>query len=176
MDDQKSTQQKKQASHFMAFYIVGLFSIALVLILLSYLTQARADDQIAHAETQLQEQVSATQGIQAKMEILQESYNEQAQQISALEMALRDMEAAREELEEQLEAQSGLLRACQYARTAEGMEQMHAELDALIQKYGVEALDGTAPAKLIWTAEDAALFNELCGLPAASAEPAESES
>ena len=88
MDDQKSTQQKKQASHFMAFYIVGLFSIALVLILLSYLTQARADDQIAHAETQLQEQVSATQGIQAKMEILQEANNDQAQRIAALEQSL----------------------------------------------------------------------------------------
>ena len=73
MEKDKSPDQKKQASHFMAFYVVALFSIALVLILLSYLTQVRADDQIANAENQLQEQVSATQGIQAKMEIIQEA-------------------------------------------------------------------------------------------------------
>ena len=41
MEKDKSPDQKKQASHFMAFYVVALFSIALVLILLSYLTQVR---------------------------------------------------------------------------------------------------------------------------------------
>lgn len=166
MDDQKNTQQKKQASHFMAFYVVALFSIALVLILLSYLTQARADDQIAHAKTQLEEQVSATQGIQAKMEVLQEASNEQAQQITALQEALKNTETEKKTLEQKIKAQSGLLRACEYARREDGLEQMKAELDALEAEFGLEALDGSVPSKRIWTAEDAALFNELRGMTA----------
>lgn len=163
---EKRSEQKKQASHFMAFYVVALFSIALVLILLSYLTQARADDQIAHAETRLQEQVSATQGIQAKMEVLQEASNEQAQHIAALEQELRDAQTEKEALERKTAAQEGLLRACRLARSEDRIAEMHAELDTLIQEYGLEALDGSVPAKLIWTAEDAVLFTELRGVTA----------
>lgn len=165
MDDQKSSQQKKQASHFMAFYVVALFSIALVLILLSYLTQARADDQIAHAETQLQEQVSATQGIQAKMELLQEASNEQAARIGELEENLEEAKEENKELERRAEAQSGLLRACRLLRSEGGAEEAQAELEALIREYGLEALDGSVPGKRIWTAEEAELFNELRGIP-----------
>lgn len=166
MDEQKNTEQKKQASHFMAFYVVGLFSIALVLILLSYLTQTRADDQIAHAETRLQEQVSATQGIQAKMEVLQEANNEQAQRIAALEQSLSRAMDENEMLEKRAEAQEGLVKACQLARSEESWPQMHEELDRLAQEYGLEALDGSDPKKLLWTTEESKVYNELRALQA----------
>ena len=166
MDEQKNTEQKKQASHFMAFYVVGLFSIALVLILLSYLTQTRADDQIAHAETRLQEQVSATQGIQAKMEVLQEANNDQAQRIAALEQSLSRAMDENEMLEKRAEAQEGLIKACQLARSEESWPQMHEELDRLAQEYGLEALDGSDPKKLLWTAEERKVYNELRALQA----------
>ena len=166
MDEQKNTEQKKQASHFMAFYVVGLFSIALVLILLSYLTQTRADDQIAHAETRLQEQVSATQGIQAKMEVLQEANNDQAQRIAALEQSLSRAMDDNEMLEKRAEAQEGLIKACQLARSEESWPQMHEELDRLAQEYGLEALDGSDPKKLLWTEEESKVYNELRALQA----------
>ena len=166
MDEQKNTEQKKQASHFMAFYVGGLFSIALVLILLSYLTQTRADDQIAHAETRLQEQVSATQGIQAKMEVLQEANNDQAQRIAALEQSLSRAMDENEMLEKRAEAQEGLIIACQLARSEESWPQMHEELDRLAQEYGLEALDGSDPKKLLWTAEESKVYNELRALQA----------
>lgn len=166
MDEQKNTEQKKQASHFMAFYVVGLFSIALVLILLSYLTQTRADDQIAHAETRLQEQVSATQGIQAKMEVLQEANNDQAQRIAALEQSLSRAMDENEMLEKRAEAQEGLIKACQLARSEESWPQMHEELYRLAQEYGLEALDGSDPKKLLWTAEESKVYNELRALQA----------
>lgn len=166
MDEQKNTEQKKQASHFMAFYVVGLFSIALVLILLSYLTQTRADDQIAHAETRLQEQVSATQGIQAKMEVLQEANNDQAQRIAALEQSLSRAMDENEMLEKRAEAQEGLIKACQLARSEESWPQMHEELDRLAQEYGLEALDGSDPKKLLWTEEESKVYNELRALQA----------
>lgn len=166
MDEQKNTEQKKQASHFMAFYVVGLFSIALVLILLSYLTQTRADDQIAHAETRLQEQVSATQGIQAKMEVLQEANNDQAQRIAALEQSLSRAMDENEMLEKRAEAQEGLIKACQLARSEESWPQMNEELDRLAQEYGLEALDGSDPKKLLWTAEESKVYNELRALQA----------
>ena len=150
----------------MAFYVVGLFSIALVLILLSYLTQTRADDQIAHAETRLQEQVSATQGIQAKMEVLQEANNDQAQRIAALEQSLSRAMDENEMLEKRAEAQEGLIKACQLARSEESWPQMHEELDRLAQEYGLEALDGSDPKKLLWTAAESKVYNELRALQA----------
>ncbi len=160
MDEHKSPEQKKQASHFMAFYVVALFSIALVLILLSYLTQVRADDQVAHAETQLQEQVSATQGIQAKMEIIQEASNEQAQQIAVLEEALAEAEEETELLDKRADAQERLLRACGYALDGQ-TEQLSAELEAMLRVYSLDELDGSSPEKLVWSAENAVLFGRL---------------
>lgn len=159
-NEQKNPDQKKQASHFMAFYVVALFSIALVLILLSYMTQVRADDQVAHAETQLQEQVSATQGIQAKMGLLQEANNEQAQKIAMLEQSASEAEEAFEQLEKRSKAQASLLKACGHALREE-KEELTAEIESMIRVYTLEALDGSNPEKLIWSEEDAVIFNWL---------------
>lgn len=162
-------EQKRQASHFMAFYVVALFSIALVLILLSYMTQVRADDQVAHAETQLQEQVSATQGIQAKMEIMQETSNEQAQRIAELEQSLSEAEKAAAELDKRTAAQSQLAKASAFALAGE-TEPLKAELDAMIAAYTLEALDGSKPEALIWSMDEVSLFTRLQELAAAGEE------
>lgn len=160
MDTKNSPEQKKQASHFMAFYVVGLFSIALVLILLSYMTQVRADDQIASAESRLQEQVSATQGIQAKMEIMQETSNEQAQRIAELEDSLSKAEEAASTLDKRAAAQTQLIRASAFAMAGQ-KAQVKAEIDSLIQNYTLEALDGSMPEKLIWGMDEINLFAQL---------------
>lgn len=160
MDTQNNPEQKKQASHFMAFYVVGLFSIALVLILLSYMTQVRADDQVASAESRLQEQVSATQGIQAKMEIMQETSNEQAQRIAELEQSLSKAEEASATLDIRAAAQTQLIRASAFAMAGQ-TAQVKAEIDSLIQNYTLEALDGSKPEDLIWGMDEINLFTQL---------------
>ena len=53
MEDKKNEtpceqEHKKVSKRYLAFYIIGLFSVALVLILLSYVTQLRADRQLAN--------------------------------------------------------------------------------------------------------------------------------
>lgn len=163
MDTQNNPEQKKQASHFMAFYVVGLFSIALVLILLSYMTQVRADDQVASAESRLQEQVSATQGIQAKMEIMQETSNEQAQRIAELEQSLSKAEEASATLDIRAAAQTQLIRASAFAMAGQ-TAQVKAEIDSLIQNYTLEALDGSKPEDLIWGMDEISLFTQLRAL------------
>lgn len=153
--------QKQQAKHFMVFYVIALFSIALVLILLSYLTQVRADDKIALANSKLQEQVSATQGIQAKMEVLQETNNEQAQRIAELEQTLEKALNENERLGDQASAQGMLLKAAEYAMNELTYPQARSQIDALINEYGLEKLDGSSAEKLVWTAEDAKIFNNI---------------
>ena len=147
----------------MAFYVVGLFSIALVLILLSYMTQVRADDQVASAESRLQEQVSATQGIQAKMEIMQETSNEQAQRIAELEQSLSKAEEASATLDIRAAAQTQLIRASAFAMAGQ-TAQVKAEIDSLIQNYTLEALDGSKPEDLIWGMDEISLFTQLRAL------------
>lgn len=168
MDEQNKSpkETQRQAKHFMAFYIIALFSIALVLILLSYLTQVRADDQIASAKTQLQEQVSATQGIQAKMEVLQESNNEQAQHIAELEQEIEALQGENESLTDQVDAQTMLIWALELSRDESTYAQMKEELDTLAKTYGLEALDGSDSEKLLWSKVDAQIFNNLRNLTA----------
>ncbi len=61
------TQAQKQGRRFLTFYIIALFSIALVLIGMSYVTQVKAN----RLNSQLTEQTTAAQGAKAKAEKLQ---------------------------------------------------------------------------------------------------------
>lgn len=86
MDDKKNEtpqpeEHKRQSKRFLVLYIIGLFSVALVLILLSYLTQVRADRQLASKDSQLNAQINATQGAVQKIEALQETAEEQRKQL-----------------------------------------------------------------------------------------------
>ena len=61
MDEQKKTPdgpkpEKKLSRTTLTFYIIGLFTVALALILISYIAQARADRQLDTLTNQLTEQ------------------------------------------------------------------------------------------------------------------------
>lgn len=75
--DEPQEPQKKQSKRFLAVYIIGLFSVALVLILLSYLTQVRAGKQLEALNSQLNAQTSAVQGAEQRMQNLQATLEEQ---------------------------------------------------------------------------------------------------
>ena len=75
MDERKKPEQpkpeKKLSRTTLTFYIVGLFSVAIALILISYVAQARADKQLDSLSDQLTEQQTVAQGATQKMEDLQ---------------------------------------------------------------------------------------------------------
>ena len=79
MDEKKKPEQpkpeKKLSRTTLTFYIVGLFSVAIALILISYVAQARADKQLDSLSDQLTEQQTVAQGATQKMEDLQKQFD-----------------------------------------------------------------------------------------------------
>ena len=56
---EQAKPEKKLSRTTLTFYIVGLFSVAIALILISYVAQARADRQVENLSSQLNEQQTA---------------------------------------------------------------------------------------------------------------------
>lgn len=79
MDEKKKPEQPKPEKALsrttLTFYIVGLFSVAIALILISYVAQARADKQLDSLSDQLTEQQTVAQGATQKMEDLQKQFD-----------------------------------------------------------------------------------------------------
>ena len=100
MEDKKNEtpceqEHKKVSKRYLAFYIIGLFSVALVLILLSYVTQLRADRQLANMNSELAQKDTTVQGVQEKVVTLQQTVEEQK---TALDKAQSELDAIRTEL------------------------------------------------------------------------------
>ena len=67
MDEQnkqpeQNKPEKKLSRTTLTFYIVGLFSVAIALILISYVAQSRADKQVENLSSQLTQQQTVAQG------------------------------------------------------------------------------------------------------------------
>ena len=82
-------QQKNRRTFVL--YIIGLFFVALCLILLSYIMQQHANDQLAELDSQLTEQTDAAKGakaradqLQTQLDSMQEKLDEQGKQIDSL--------------------------------------------------------------------------------------------
>ena len=88
MEEKKHDCEQPKSKRYLAFYIIGLFSVALVIILLSYLTQLRADRELANMNTALAQKDTTVQGVQEKMVALQDTVEEQAAQIEKLQQQL----------------------------------------------------------------------------------------
>ncbi len=67
---------KKLSRTTLTFYIVALFSVAIALIMISYVAQSKANKQLENLSTQLSEQQTAALGVSQKMENLQIQYDE----------------------------------------------------------------------------------------------------
>lgn len=149
-----------ESKRYLVFYVIGLFCVALVLILLSYITQVRADRKLNELSTRLTTQTSAVEGANARVQVLQETVEEQntriAEQnavIAAMQKALgAEDETAMVEsaglLAQQKDALYQLLMAqteLNQGKRAEARQR----LDKLVQTYGLEALDGTGKNPLL---------------------------
>ena len=151
MDEKKKPEQvkpeKKLSRTTLTFYIVGLFSVAIALILISYVAQARADRQLDTLTNQLTEQQTVAQGATQKMEDLQAQYDAQSAALDKVrkvldtELAETDVVSATEQRMEEREVYA-LLARINAQLLAENREDAKKAYDELVQKYGEDRLLG----------------------------------
>ena len=99
MDEQnkqpeQNKPEKKLSRTTLTFYIVGLFSVAIALILISYVAQSRADKQVKNLSSQLTQQQTVAQGATQKVEDLQKQYDIQNTALDKVRKTLDNEQAA----------------------------------------------------------------------------------
>lgn len=153
MDEQnkqpeQNKPEKKLSRTTLTFYIVGLFSVAIALILISYVAQSRADKQVENLSSQLTQQQTVAQGATQKVEDLQKQYDIQNTALDKVrktldsEQAATDVVGATEQRMEEREvyqylAQIGVFLAAK--QTADARK----TCDEMLTKYSEERLLGS---------------------------------
>lgn len=154
MDEQnkqpeQNKPEKKLSRTTLTFYIVGLFSVAIALILISYVAQSRADKQVKNLSSQLTQQQTVAQGATQKVEDLQKQYDMQNTALDKVrktldnEQATTDVVGATERRMEEREvyqylAQIGVSLAAK--QTADARK----TYDEMLTKYSEERLLGSS--------------------------------
>lgn len=155
MEEKKHDCEQPKSKRYLAFYIIGLFSVALVIILLSYLTQLRADRELANMNNALAQKDTTVQGVQEKMVALQDTVEEQAAQIEKLQQQLAgvrtELDAGEEDdlttvLQQRMDERDAYSRLIALENAAASDNRQAAEdcIDYLERTYGAGRLDGTA--------------------------------
>lgn len=154
MDEEKTTQEtpkpeKKLSRTTLTFYVVGLFSVALALILISYVAQTRADKQLESLNTQLSEQQTVAQGATQKMEDLQKQYDQLSTALDKVrgtlgsELAKTDVAGAAEQRMDEL-AVYQLLTRIDTLLLEDDIDGAQKAYDELTAAYDEAQLSGTA--------------------------------
>ena len=144
----KEKAEKKLSRTTLTFYIVGLFSLAIALIMISYVAQAKADRQLENLSTKLSEQQNVAQGISQKMSDLQAQFDvinralDAVREKLASERAKTDIVGAAQERMEERDVYEQL--ATISALLLEKNLEAETQLNALRDVYGEERLTGTA--------------------------------
>lgn len=179
MEDKKDIGSKKnnpcekhqESKKFLVFYVIGLFCVALALILLSYVSQVRADRRLNELSSQLTTQTSAVEGANARLQVLQHSVEEQGRVLDEQQKTLdalmkqtktetvEDMVAAVERLDLQKKVLYELTMAQQEIALGR-MPEAKMRLASMVKTYTLEALNGTAKDALLKD-EVAAIFTSL---------------
>ncbi len=151
MDENKKPEQakpeKKLSRTTLTFYIIGLFSVAIALILISYVAQARADRQLDTLTNQLNEQQTVAQGATQKMEDLQAQYDVQSaaldkvREVLDTELAKTDVVSATQQRMDEREVYE-LLARINAQLLADNQTDAKQAYDELVQKYGEDRLLG----------------------------------
>lgn len=149
MDEKKTPDkpEKKLSRTTLTFYIVGLFSVAIALILISYVAQTRADQQLDTLTDQLTEQQTVAQGATQKMEDLQEKFDAQSAALDAVrgvlntEQAATDVVGAAQKRMEEREVYQMLARI-NAQLLADNRSDAQQAYDELVKKYSEERLLG----------------------------------
>lgn len=150
MEEKKKPEpkpEKKLSRTTLTFYIVGLFSVAIALILISYVAQARADRQLDTLTDQLNEQQTVAQGATQKVEDLQAQFDAQSAALNKVrevldtELAETDVVGATEQRMEERDVYA-LLARINAQLLADNQSDAKQAYDELVQKYGEDRLLG----------------------------------
>ena len=150
MEEKKKPEpkpEKKLSRTTLTFYIVGLFSVAIALILISYVAQARADRQLDTLTDQLNEQQTVAQGATQKVEDLQAQFDAQSAALNKVrevldtELAETDVVGATEQRMEERDVYA-LLARINAQLLADNPSDAKQAYDELVQKYGEDRLLG----------------------------------
>ena len=180
MDEQNKTPapkpeqpEKKLSRTTLTFYIVGLFSVALALILISYVAQERADKQLESLNSQLSEQQTVAQGATQKMEDLQKQYDEQQQMLDGIRTTLGmddtiyedDLKDANRGVNKLLMRAVALsqLAAVQNALLDESYEEATTLYNEMVKQFTEPVLDRTGGDESLWvlTTEEVEIFKQV---------------
>lgn len=101
VNEDRSQQKNRRV---FVLYIIGLFFVALCLILLSYVMQQHANDKLAELDSQLTQQTDAAQGAKARADQLQT-------QLDTMQSKLDEQDKQIDTLTEQTEIQKTALKA-----------------------------------------------------------------
>ncbi len=155
-DSKKKTEccnpEKKLSRTTLTFYIVGLFTVALALILISYVAQERADRQLDTLTSQLNEQQSVAQGAAQKIEDLQKQLDVQTKALEHVRTSV-DLEQAKTDVAgavDQRMQERGvyeLLAKINASLLSDNKKEAKAAYDKLVEKYGEDRLLGNAKEK-----------------------------
>lgn len=161
MDEQNKTpeteapkQEKKLSRTTLTFYIIGLFSIAIALILISYVAQSRADKQLDTLADQLSEQQTVAQGFAQKMEDLQKQLTQKTEELDEVRAALgitgadHDTAESVQSLRDTQDAAYQMLLILEALRK-DDRDAAKAAFERLTAQYGADKLDGTGETTLL---------------------------
>lgn len=156
--------EKKLSRKTLTFYIIALFSVAIALILVSYVTQARTDKQLENLSTKLSEQQNVAQGATQKMEEIQKQLDgmskalEGVRQAVGTEEAKTDVVSATRHLAEERDVYAALANI-NLLQVKGDLSAAHRAYTGLIDQYGEDRLSGSAKEDA-FGAEINALFAE----------------
>lgn len=159
---EETPEKHQESKRYLIFYVIALFSVALVLILLSYVTQSKANRELASMGVQLQQQTSAVEGAQARMEVLQKTVEEQSALLEQLQGQLDEQKSRTDEYREKYKAVATLLEAHELEKQGR-LEEAKKMASSLDERYGAERLDGMGEDDLL-TDEQAAIYWSLVTL------------
>ena len=155
MDEQnkqpeQNKPEKKLSRTTLTFYIVGLFSVAIALILISYVAQSRADKQVENLSSQLTQQQTVAQGATQKVEDLQKQYDIQNTALDKVrktldsEQAATDVVGATERRMEEREVYQYLAQIGVSLAAAKQTADARKTYDEMLTKYSEERLLGSS--------------------------------
>ena len=164
---EQAKPEKKLSRTTLTFYIVGLFSVAIALILISYVAQARADRQVENLSSQLNEQQTVAQGATQKVADLQQQFDLQSSALGT-EQAKTDVVGATQNLRDR-EQMLEMLVAAEQAVIDDDMEQLNYLLEGIRDAFSEDKLKLREDGGVL-EANDFAVYQKLLALADSAAQ------
>ena len=171
---EQAKPEKKLSRTTLTFYIVGLFSVAIALILISYVAQARADRQVENLSSQLNEQQTVAQGATQKVADLQQQFDLQSSALESVrstlgtEQAKTDVVGATQNLRERGQMLEMLV-AAEQAVIDDDMEQLNYLLEGIKDAFSENQLKLREDGGVL-EANDYAVYQKLLALADSNAQ------